>query len=55
MGSSHTKAFLLLQAHFERAALPIADYINDTKSVLDQVSAKVSRRGIWSVESRCSV
>jgi activating signal cointegrator complex subunit 3 len=36
MGSSHTKAFLLLQAHLERARLPIADYVNDTKSVLDQ-------------------
>lgn len=36
MGSSHTKAFLLLQAHFEHAPLPITDYINDTKSVLDQ-------------------
>jgi activating signal cointegrator complex subunit 3 len=36
MGSSHTKAFLLLQAHMERAPLPIADYANDTKSVLDQ-------------------
>ena len=36
MGSSHTKAFLLLQAHFEHAPLPMADYVNDTKSVLDQ-------------------
>lgn len=38
MGSSHTKAFLLLQAHFEGAPLPITDYINDTKSVLDQAA-----------------
>ena len=30
------KTFLLLQAHFERLPLPIADYITDTKSVLDQ-------------------
>lgn len=36
LGSSHTKAFLLLQAHLERAKLPITDYVNDTKSVLDQ-------------------
>ncbi|KAM3573234.1 hypothetical protein VYU27_004769 [Nannochloropsis oceanica] len=36
MGSSHTKAYLLLQAHFQQLALPIADYVNDTKSVLDQ-------------------
>ncbi len=37
MESPHTKAFLLLQAHFGRSALPISDYVNDTKSVLDQV------------------
>lgn len=34
--SPHTKTHLLLQAHFSRAALPIADYLTDTKSVLDQ-------------------
>ena len=32
----HTKAALLLQAHFTHAPLPISDYVNDTKSVLDQ-------------------
>lgn len=34
--SPHTKTYLLLQAHFSRAQLPIADYSTDTKSVLDQ-------------------
>ena len=34
--SPHTKTHLLLQAHFSSAALPIADYVTDTKSVLDQ-------------------
>ena len=34
--SPHTKAHLLLQAHFTRTSLPIADYVTDTKSVLDQ-------------------
>jgi len=34
--SPHTKAHLLLQAHFSRAPLPITDYLTDTKSVLDQ-------------------
>ena len=34
--SSHTKAHLLLQAHFSRVPLPIADYNTDIKSVLDQ-------------------
>ncbi|OAD58452.1 Activating signal cointegrator 1 complex subunit 3 [Eufriesea mexicana] len=34
--SPHTKAFLLLQAHFSRLSLPCVDYITDLKSVLDQ-------------------
>ena len=34
--SSHTKAHLLFQAHFSRLSLPCADYVTDTKSVLDQ-------------------
>ncbi|RKP04511.1 Sec63 Brl domain-containing protein [Thamnocephalis sphaerospora] len=34
--SPHAKAFLLLQAHFSHAELPIADYVTDTGSVLDQ-------------------
>lgn len=38
LDSPHTKANLLLQAHFARAALPMSDYITDTKSVLDQTS-----------------
>jgi activating signal cointegrator complex subunit 3 len=32
----HIKTHLLLQAHFSELALPISDYITDTKSVLDQ-------------------
>lgn len=35
--SPNTKAYLLLQAHFYDVKLPISDYINDTKSVLDNV------------------
>lgn len=31
----HTKANLLLQAHFSRLPLPISDYVTDTKTVLD--------------------
>lgn len=34
--SPHTKTHLLLQAHFSRVPLPIADYGTDTKSVFDQ-------------------
>ena len=37
MADPHTKCFLLIQAHLEYARLPISDYINDTKTVLDQV------------------
>jgi len=33
----HTKAFLLVQAHLQRAKLPISDYVNDTKSVMDNL------------------
>ena len=34
--SPHVKALLLLQARLARAPVPITDYVNDTKSVLDQ-------------------
>ena len=37
MDSPHVKTFLLLQAHIYRLPLPISDYVNDTKSVLDQI------------------
>lgn len=33
--SPHVKAFLLFQAHFQRARLPISDYITDQKSAMD--------------------
>jgi activating signal cointegrator complex subunit 3 len=36
LDSPHVKANLLLQAHFSSLALPISDYVTDTKSVLDQ-------------------
>ena len=36
MGDPHTKANLLLQAHFSDLPLPVTDYKTDTKSVLDQ-------------------
>ena len=39
LDDAHTKAYLLLQAHFGRVELPISDYVNDTKSVMDQVLA----------------
>lgn len=36
MDSPHTKANLLLQAHFSGLKFPISDYYSDLKSVLDQ-------------------
>ena len=33
----HTKAFLLVQAYLEFARLPISDYVNDTRTVVDNV------------------
>lgn len=33
----HTKGFLLIQAYLEHAKLPISDYVNDTKSVVENV------------------
>ncbi|CAN0437591.1 unnamed protein product, partial [Discosporangium mesarthrocarpum] len=38
LDSPHAKAFLLLQAHFDRCPLPISDYETDTRGVLDQAS-----------------
>lgn len=33
----HTKAFLLIQAYVERVQLPISDYVNDTKTIIENV------------------
>ncbi|KAG7363458.1 DEAD/DEAH box helicase domain protein [Nitzschia inconspicua] len=33
----HTKAFLLIQAFLQKQKLPISDYVNDTKTVMDSV------------------
>jgi activating signal cointegrator complex subunit 3 len=33
----HTKCFLLLQAYLEHASLPISDYVNDTKTVTENI------------------
>jgi Sec63 Brl domain len=33
----HTKAFLLIQAYLQKQKLPISDYVNDTKTVMDSV------------------
>jgi hypothetical protein len=37
MSDPHTKCFLLLQAFIFRARLPISDYINDMRSVVEQI------------------
>lgn len=33
----HTKGFLLVQAYLEKIRLPISDYVNDSKTVIDNV------------------
>lgn len=33
----HTKCFLLIQAYLEHTKLPISDYVNDTKSVVENI------------------
>jgi hypothetical protein len=38
----HTKCFLLIQAYLEHAPLPISDYINDTKSVIENLPRLLS-------------
>lgn len=48
--SAHTKANLLLQAHFGhgQVGLPSTDYNTDTKSVLDQAIRILQvRKGPW--------
>ena len=50
--SPHTKTNLLLQAHFSRAELPIADYSTDTKSVLDQ-ALRILQVLCFMVTSKC--
>lgn len=37
MDSPHSKTLLLLQSHWNRVPVPIKDYHDDTKSILDQV------------------
>lgn len=37
MASPHTKCFLLIQAHIFKSKLPISDYINDMRSVVEQI------------------
>lgn len=37
MGDPHTKCYLLVQAYLSKTPLPVSDYVNDTKSVLDQL------------------
>lgn len=38
LDSPHVKAQLLMQAHMNRAPLPVTDYVSDTRSVLEQAT-----------------
>lgn len=42
MKEEHKKTYLILQAHFFHVPLPISDYINDSKSILDQTSRVIN-------------
>jgi hypothetical protein len=48
----HTKCFLLMQAYLERARLPISDYINDTKSVVENVPRLLAAMSFLAYEDR---
>lgn len=61
----HTKSFLMVQAYLEHAKLPISDYVNDTKSVIENMprllsafayvgAAETNTPGIFDVLSQCS-
>ena len=62
LDSAHCKTYLLIQAYLYRINLPISDYINDTKSVIDQLPRVVNaimdigrdRRIPWLITS-CSI
>ena len=52
----HTKAFLLVQAHLKFTKLPISDYVNDTKSVMENLPRILAAMSyIAAAASECEV
>lgn len=51
----HTKAFLLVQAHLEYSKLPISDYVNDTKSVMENLPRILAAMSYIAATSECDV
>ncbi len=54
MASPHTKCFLLLQAHIFKSKLPISDYINDMRSVVEQIPRLLAAMEFIADEERTS-
>lgn len=51
MGDPHVKCYLLVMAYLLRSPLPISDYVNDTKSLLDQLPRLVGAMQFISLNS----
>ena len=51
----HTKAFLLVQAHLEYLKLPISDYVNDTKSVMENLPRILAAMSYIAATAECDV
>jgi replicative superfamily II helicase len=51
----HTKAFILVQAHLEYTKLPISDYVNDTKSVMENLPRILAAMSYIAATAECEV
>lgn len=49
----HTKAFILVQAHLEYTKLPISDYVNDTKSVMENLPRILAAMSYIAASAEC--
>jgi len=54
MASPHTKAFLLLQAFVFKSKLPISDYINDMRSVVEQIPRLLAAMQFVALDDKAS-
>lgn len=54
MASPHTKTFLLLQAFVFKSKLPISDYINDMRSVVEQIPRLLAAMQFVALDEKAS-
>mmetsp|Transcript_22044 Transcript_22044/g.47942 ORF Transcript_22044/g.47942 Transcript_22044/m.47942 type:complete len:2140 (-) Transcript_22044:37-6456(-) len=54
MASPHTKCFLLLQAFIFKGTLPISDYINDMRSVVEQIPRLLAAMEFIALDDKAS-